>query len=71
LFPTLLGPAFGRLDAPLRFRLVVHGQGEEWVRYFFQARVSARGARYRFEIDARLALLGTFIRYTGELDVID
>lgn len=113
-------------DAPLRFRLSVDRQGEEWVRFFsgsapmssrvwakdgclverlgpsvtrfrlteqggvlnwrsvslhvlripiprwafeFQARVCARDTRYRFEIDARLALVGTLIRYEGELDV--
>jgi hypothetical protein len=34
-----------------------------------QARVSASGSRYRFEIMARLALIGDLITYEGELDV--
>jgi hypothetical protein len=35
----------------------------------FQAWVRGRGARYRFEIDARMAVVGRLIRYRGVLDV--
>jgi len=40
-------------------------------RYAFdmRARVCAHGERYRFQIDARLHLLGALISYEGELDV--
>lgn len=37
----------------------------------FQARVRGRGACYRFEIDASLALIGRLIRYQGELHVTE
>jgi hypothetical protein len=37
--------------------------------YEFEARVRGRGARYRFEIDARMAIMGRLIRYQGVLDV--
>ena len=35
----------------------------------FRARVSGQGARYAFDIDANLALVGRLIRYQGVLDV--
>jgi hypothetical protein len=39
------------------------------VAYDFRARVSGKGAQYRFEIEAHLSWVGLLVRYQGVLDV--